>query len=408
MKKYRILYLSVLVICTVMLLAYRSKLTTVLFLVAVFLPIVSLLLALVSKAAFKVSIIYRDTIVMKNDPTSITVKLSNRFLMPLSPIGMFCRFPFKPKNNFEYQNILLSVPPFSTITVNFTAPIKLLGTYKSGVEKIAVYDCLKLFCLKKKINRYEDFVILPRKLVIEPILSTEESDTETASQSKFALDKNTFVNVREYQPADSVKHIHWKMSAKLDKMMVKQFERSAGGTAILLADLNGYFPFEEDNYEYADCIIEAMLALDLSLIADKRPCINLWYSSADKRCESFTATDDDSFSVLYDTLSKLPRQTEIFLPEDIAQSVSDIPVDAGEVYFLTSQLRVEFIKRISEIELFNNKKIKVVLIDPPMRSQQQKELAEAISNMRGIELWSINKNDVKGSLNQAIALYNRA
>lgn len=407
MKKYRISYAILFVACTVLLFAYKSKLTTVLFFFTLILPIISLLLALISKLAFKVSIIYRKTTAEKNEPIQATVKLSNRFIMPISPGRMLCHFPYKPKNNVEYLDILMTVPACSSVSIGFSAPIKLRGVYRAGVEKVYIYDFLKIFRFRKKINRFEEITVLPRKLTIQPLLSDSESESETVSTNNFALNKNTFVSVREYQPEDSIKHIHWKMSAKLDKLMVKQFERSTGGTAIILADMNGYFPFEEDNFEAADCVMEIMLALTGALIAENASCLDLWYSSGEKRCEYMTVTDEEEFSVLYDIMCKLPRQTEIFLPEDTARSFTDIPSDAGEVYFITSQLRNDFINKIGDIELFFNKKLKILLLESQMLSEQQNELIGSIPRLGQTELWKIDKDNIELSLNNAISQYSK-
>ena len=185
------------------------------------------------------------------------------------------------------------------MTVNFNAPIKLRGVYQSGVEKLLICDIFKLFRLTKKIERYEQVTILPRKHIINPILETSDSDSESRSTNSFSLERNNFSNIREYAQGDSVKNIHWKISAKLDKPMVKQFERSVGGTSIIIADLNGYFPFDEDSADAADCIIETLLALNLSLISQKQGCLNVWYSPEDKSCEQYEVRGEDEFALLF-------------------------------------------------------------------------------------------------------------
>lgn len=52
---------------------------------------------------------------------------------------------------------------------------------------------------------YEDFVVLPRKLVIDPIIDSGDGDSETLSQNNFSLDKNAFASIREYRAEDSIK-----------------------------------------------------------------------------------------------------------------------------------------------------------------------------------------------------------
>lgn len=62
-----------------------------------------------------------------------------------------------------------------------------------------IYDLFKLFRMNKTMKCYEDFVVLPRKLVIDPIIDTGDGDSETLSQNNFSLDKNAFASIREYR-----------------------------------------------------------------------------------------------------------------------------------------------------------------------------------------------------------------
>ena len=407
MNKYKIFYLLFFLTSAVLMIAYKSKLTSVLFVFSVVLPAVSLLLGILSLVLLKVRVEYRTLSAEKYENLGITVRIKNRFIITVSPAIIIGTLPLKASGLFEYQNILISVPPFSEVSIGFNSSIRYRGVFDCGIEKVRIFDLLKIFSLCKKINRFEKITIMPRKLMINPIYDTSDSDSETESVNSFSLDKNSFSSIREYRPEDSIKHIHWTMSAKQDKLMVKQFERSIGGACIIIPDFNEYFPFDEDNAECTDCIIEAMLAVNLSLISRKQTCVNLWYSSENKACEQITVKDNGDFSVLYDMMTILKRQDETFLPEAVAQSCTDIPTDAATVYFITSQIRRDFIVKMSGIELFKNRKIRILLLDSPLLSEQQEELADAIKTSAGIELWRIDKNDIAASLNNAIELYNK-
>lgn len=390
------------IVSLALMIGYQSKLTSVLFVFSVALPAVSFVFLLLSSLLLKAEIKYRALSAEKLESTDIELTITNRFFMPLAPMEVIGYFPLKSNGTFEYQKTLISIPPFSSITIRYNTPIKYRGLYKSGIEKIVLYDLLKVFSISKKYDKFENMLILPRKFVIAPITDTGDSDSETASVNNFSLDKNAFAGIREYRTDDSIKHIHWTMSAKHDKMMVKQFERSIGGSCIIIADLNEYFPFDEDNAESCDCVIEVLLAINMSLISQKQCCINLWYSPADNRCEQMSIKNEEEFSSLFDTFSVLQRQKEIFLPESIAESCTDIPSDCSTVYFITSQIRREFITRMSSIELFKNKNIKILLIDSTLESAEQDELSDAVAASRGIELWRVDKNDIANSLNASI------
>ncbi len=407
MAKYRFFYIVFFIVSTVLMFSYKSKLTSVLFLISLIIPVISFVLLLISKSALNIKIGYRTLTSEKFENTDISVTISNRFIIPLSPGELVGYFPYKNSEKFEWQKIMVSVPPFSSITVNFNTPVKYRGIYKSGVESFVFYDLFKIFKARKKVEKYENYIVLPRKLVIEPIIDTGDGDSETLSQNSFSLDKNAFASIREYNQGDAIKNIHWPMSAKHDTLMVKQMERSIGGSCIIIPDLNEYFPFEQDNAEATDSIIEVMLALNLSLISMKQSCLNAWYSPADKQCEQFSVKNEEDNILLFDIISVLPRQEETFLPETVASSCIESSGDTSTVYFITSQLRRDFIGKMTDIELFRNKRVKILLVSGPFESDEQSELANAISVTTGFELWKIDKDDVVRSLNAAIELHKK-
>ena len=407
MARYRFFYLVFVVVSTVMMFAYKSKLTSVLFLIAFLIPVISFILLRISKALLKVKISYRTLSTEKYENTDITVTITNRFIIPLSPSALVGFFPYKNKERFEYQKIMVSVAPFSSVTVSFNSPVKYRGVYKSGVEKFEIYDLFKLFRATKKIGKYEEYVVVPRKLVFDPITDAGDGDSETLSQNSFSLDKNAFASIREYRTGDLIKNIHWTMSAKHDTLMVKQMERSVGGSSVIIPDLNEYFPFEEDNLEATDSIIEVLIALNLMLVSLQQSCVNVWYSPQDKQCEQFTVKNDADELLLFNMMSMMPRQTETYLPEDIVESCTENSADTSTVYFITSQLRKDFISRMTGISLFRNKKVRILLVSGPIESDEQKELAKAVSVTAGFELWKIDKDDLVRSVNSAAELYKK-
>ena len=405
MNKHRLFYLIFIIVSTTMMLAYNSKLTSVLFLFAIFMPVLSFLLGFTASRLIKAKMEYRVLYAEKMEAFTVSLKLTNRFITPVTPAGIIGYFPLRSTSLFEYQNILMSISPFSTVNINFNTPIKLRGVYDCGIEKIETYDFLRLFRFTRKIEKYEQIVILPRKRVINPVRDISSSDSEAESINNFSFEKNNFTSIREYIPGDPVKHIHWKMSAKQDKFMVKQFEQSTGGTSIIIADLNEYSPIDEENAENSDCIIETLIAINMMLINERQSCLNLWYSPPTATCEQRLVQSEEDFSLLYNTLSVLPRQTETYLPELLVKSIGEIPTDAGVVYFITSQLRSDFINVAGSSELFRNKKLRILLVDSEDVSEEQKILAEAVSSASNTELWRIDKTNFVASLNQAIELY---
>lgn len=142
----------------------------------------------------------------------------------------------------------------------------------------------------------------------------------------------------------------------------------------------------------------------MMLINERQSCVNLWYSPVNGQCEQRLVKNNEDFSLFYNTMSVLPRQKETLLPEVIAKSHDDLPSDAGVVFFITSQLRKEFVSNLSSIDLFKNKKLRILLVDSDDFSEEQKKLAESVATASATELWRIDRNNLAASLNYAIEL----
>lgn len=99
------------------------------------------------------------------------------------------------------------------------------GYYKIYIDKIVCYDLFQCFFRKKQVVFQNRFYIFP-KLSNEHIkidkLSTVSHESFEYSSSKKGEDILEIFNIREYQQGDSIKNIHWKLSTKRSKFMVKE------------------------------------------------------------------------------------------------------------------------------------------------------------------------------------------
>lgn len=96
-------------------------------------------------------------------------------------------------------------------------------------------------------------------------LSWAMSGLEPTSQAGAAGD---FLGTREYRPGDSVRAIHWPLSARMGELIVKEFERSAATEVSIFVDLDekaAWGKGREHTLEYA-----ARIAASVTLHAMRR------------------------------------------------------------------------------------------------------------------------------------------
>ncbi len=107
------------------------------------------------------------------------------------------------------------------------------GSYSCKITKLEVYDLFGFFHLTSNINKDNEYIVRPVPSIPEVMPDLYGFKAKNLRKAK---QPNTEIyDIREYQAGDPIKTIHWKMSAKKDKLMVKEpLEEYGGHSRVLL------------------------------------------------------------------------------------------------------------------------------------------------------------------------------
>ena len=100
-------------------------------------------------------------------------------------------------------------------------------------------DFFRVFSLKRKADTCAYTVVMPERQKGELSLFTREGfDMESFrySGSRPGDDPGETYDIREYRSGDSIRQIHWKLTGKLDKMMIRQRSFPVDDTVLILAE----------------------------------------------------------------------------------------------------------------------------------------------------------------------------
>ncbi|MFZ7112682.1 MAG: DUF58 domain-containing protein [Desulfatiglandales bacterium] len=142
---------------------------------------------------------------------------------------------------------------YRSITWRFRLQGRRRGYYPTGSTTVTSGDIFGLYSRSMILPDRDYIIVYPR---IFPIIRIDLPSLQPMGDS--AVDKRLFqdparpIGVRDYQPFDSLKHIHWKASARRQGLQVKIFEPTTTfKVAIFLAidsfQRNG--AFDEDLFE---------------------------------------------------------------------------------------------------------------------------------------------------------------
>lgn len=306
MAKYRTLYAVLLIGSVIFALAYESKLSLVLLIGVAILPFVTLLLLVLTGLLLKLEVTPDTAYVGKLQNFDITVRVTNRFIMPVSPMMITGTFHDSDGSIMSGRKLVVNTSAFRKSEYVFSGSIRYRGEYVLGIDNAEIYDLLRIFRFRIKRMPCCHVTVTPRRILLDEttVLCSDDFDSNVTKISFF--DSGSFVSVREYEEGDLLKHVHWKLSAKHDELMVRQTEQNLGSSAIIMTDLHSIATEnEEDDMRAADAAVEAALALTRKIIEDGRTALNI-YRTHDGTINAFPAEKPEDYERLLAMFAVLP------------------------------------------------------------------------------------------------------
>lgn len=226
--RQRIRYLSILLGSGALYLFYVGYTSWLIFMVVLLLPLGSLLLFLIAIQGFSLDLRLKDEIIIGDEGAIGEISVKTATFIPLSRV----RLDVHAENTFSAE-IMDETLFLSAYHKRQSFPIPLsfthIGMGTIQVREVVLYDLLGLFHIRKAISPQKRIMILPPRgeendiqIYNAQISSTGQEEEEGVLIPNSAGNRDLFT-VRPYQRGDALPRIHWKLSAKQEEWMVREF-----------------------------------------------------------------------------------------------------------------------------------------------------------------------------------------
>ncbi len=373
MRSSRILYLILLVLSLVFVYFYGGAVPYMILYVVLILPVVSFIYALVIFFRFKYFQEIDKKFIMKGDRVKYIFTITNEdyFFYPYLRVTFFGS---KTIFNEQFKKINLSLLPQKEKTFTFELYCRYSGNYEIGVERIEIEDFLGLFKLTYKIPFPLSITVYPRIITLERFkLKTDFTSESYSSSISRNEDMGVLKDVRKYVYGDTLKKVHWKLSAKLNEIMIKQFENTTESSVLIIPDFRKNDYTIEQNTVIEDKILE-------STIAVVNYCLNKWipvniicYS---KEALEIKASNPTDFSDVYNNLAQI-RFAHTLKISDIADVYVKSTTSKSNLVLCTADIDYSLYNVIYYAS-FSGFNVIVIYISPEELTGIKNNVAEAI------------------------------
>lgn len=305
MIRNRIVYIVLAMVCIAFSMVYSSKISAILMIIVLLYPAIAAILTSIQLIFVKAGFEGTRVVFEKNVPFEYYLNVSNDIFLPCSPMEMICHMPDLDSGSFCEKRVYVSLPPLGKARLAIEGKHRYRGCYTCAIEKISVVDPLRIIKITKKSDKKLTMVFVPRRLLLEDVVSNSVGEQNFTRPNPITFEKEDFSHVRSYRDGDILQMVHWKLTAKLDELMIKHYDSINDRRMLILCDWSG---MEADVLLKTDTVIETTLAfvkaaLDVGIYA----AVDLG-RSADE--DLLRISNDGEFENFFELMSVLPAPTE--------------------------------------------------------------------------------------------------
>lgn len=224
MLRNRLIYVAALAGSVVFFAFYDQWFSTFFLILVLLLPLLSLVCSLPAVLGFRVRL-WAPKAVKLGEPAGLTIQASAPMPLPRYRLGLWLSHSFAGDEKLPRK-------------ASVSLPTNHCGALTVTAEKPRRYDYLGLFSFPVKGLPTLETLVRPRPVMPKAVPSLRQLQ----SPNLVPRPAGAFSEVHElraYRPGDSLRAIHWKVSAKTDELVVREPMEPAKTVLILTADLRG-------------------------------------------------------------------------------------------------------------------------------------------------------------------------
>lgn len=203
-----------------------------------------------------------------DDSIDIRYKITNYrnsklpFLELTNIIGGSTKDPVKTSS-------VASLDPGETVIMDKKILCSRRGTFDIEGIRIRTGDTLGFFNIERSLSKGEKIKVYPKVKYINRLLAfSRHHYGENPVKDKLLEDTSRIYQLREWVQGDSPKRIHWKLSAKFENLIVKNYEYRGETYLNILVDMDKLRYSQDENHGLEDLAVEIAASVIFTALND--------------------------------------------------------------------------------------------------------------------------------------------
>lgn len=236
-----------------------------------------------TKANVLVDVSFSHSEIEKEEIITATIKVANQSVFPTSFVDIYLICP--PQCEIEDSPVIrttLAGKQVQKITCKYRGKIR--GVAKIGVQKVILksfFGWFNTLVVNEEKAKYlqTEVIIMPKIFQID--LDSDLFRMQTADDEEGEDEQNCKVTFfggqpgyefRDYRPGDTLSRVNWKLTAKRDKLTVRENVLYISNNQLLCLS-----PYATENLTLQERLLESILSVAFAMMNNDRPVQVLFY-----------------------------------------------------------------------------------------------------------------------------------
>ena len=244
----------------------------------------------------------------KGAPAKGILTVTNPGFLPKPRLGLSVSCRNLHTGEAVERRLELGLLPGQRKQVAFSFDCPHCGKMEMTVNRVTLSDVFGLLERRLSWGESKSFTVLPQ--LFEPSVSLEQSltampDSDSYSPHKPGSDPGETFAIREYVSGDAIRSIHWKLSEKTDKVMVRQYGLPVVNEVALLLETAGAASAQE-----VDAVTEVFASLSAALSSKQTQHHIFWRDAKTDELRQFSITGGQDYGSMLEQLLELPSNAD--------------------------------------------------------------------------------------------------
>ena len=302
--------------------------------VMLLLPVVSLTALVVNLLTFRIGENLNERVFIKGDQAMYRLVLGNESPLPMPYVAITMYMEGRILCS-EMKSLHLSLRPFARSTYEYGMPLPYRGRYSIGVRDILFRDFLGMFFLRHKPLERKSILVRPRiRIQAHKRIPAAMVSEGNELAGLYEPGNDEMVDIRQYVPGDSLRKMHWKLTAKTGNLMVRDMRNELDNDILLILNVCASAETSGETLQQEDCLIEECVSQTQYLLQRSLPARLCFWREEPVVLRAIAPGD---FQKAYELLAEVKfNQPGQF--EDVLDNFVDAGIHRSLVYLFTVQL----------------------------------------------------------------------